>query len=275
MVSAAWRSLHDEIARWRDAGRSVEFWWRDDDASRRTPALSRLFDLAADADVPLALAIVPECAEHGLLEGVVQGVAALQHGVDHRNRAETDGKKTEFPLGESVDAALARLAAGRAQLESVVGRRALPVLAPPWNRLSAALVPRLAAAGYRGLSTYGARKPAEPAPGLVQVNTHVDVIDWKGGRRFGGEDYVLGQAIRHLASRRAGQIDKSEPTGWLTHHEPTGWLTHHEPTGWLTHHAVHDEAAWNFLARLFEATRGIAGVTWLRPADLFSCEGDK
>lgn len=257
MVNAAWRSFHDEIARWCDAGRSVEFWWRDDDASQRTPALSRLFDLASDAGAPLALAIVPNGAKQGLLEGVVPGVVALQHGVDHRNRAEKGGKKTEFPLGESVDAALARLATGKAQLEQVAGSRALPVLTPPWNRLSAALVPYLAAAGYRGLSTYGVRKAAEPVPGLRQVNTHVDVIDWKRGRCFGGEDYVLGQAIRHLASRRAGQVDASEPTGWLTHH------------------AVHDEAAWNFLARLFEATCGNAGVKWLHPADLFAFGRDK
>ena len=47
MVSEAWRKFDDEIARWRDAGRPVEFWWRDDDAVRPAPELARLLELAA------------------------------------------------------------------------------------------------------------------------------------------------------------------------------------------------------------------------------------
>ncbi|MSP96512.1 MAG: hypothetical protein EXR29_04655 [Betaproteobacteria bacterium] len=250
-MNAAWRSFSDEIARWRDSGRVVDFWWRDDDASRRDPALSRLFELAAGADVPLALAVVPDAVDYALFEGAVPGISVLQHGADHRNRAAGVEKKTEFSVREPEDEALRRLASGRAKLESVAGSRTLPVLAPPWNRLAAALVPRLAEAGYCGLSTYGARKAEHPAPGLKQVNTHVDIIDWKAGRGFVGEDHALGQAIGHLAARRTGLADASEPTGWLTHH------------------AVHDEAAWNFLARLLETTRGAASVHWLCSADVF------
>ena len=48
MVSAAWQKFADELARWSDAGREVELWWRDDDAARPTPALDRLLRLAAD-----------------------------------------------------------------------------------------------------------------------------------------------------------------------------------------------------------------------------------
>ena len=39
MVSEDWAVLGDELARWREAGRSATFWWRDDDAVQRTPAL--------------------------------------------------------------------------------------------------------------------------------------------------------------------------------------------------------------------------------------------
>lgn len=255
MVNAAWREFRDEILRWRDSGRLVEFWWRDDDATLRTPALDRLLLLAASTGAPLALAVVPDGAQVALIEGVAPGVVAIQHGVDHRNRAVAGGKKSEFPVEESPWQATRRLIHGQERIFLATGARALPVLAPPWNRLSPELVPKLAAAGFRGLSTYGARKTQEPAPGLRQVNTHVDVIDWKGGRGFAGEEYVLRRALWHLAAKRTGMVDTAEPTGWLTHH------------------AIHDEAAWRFLAVLFDFVRDFGGVQWMHPAELFACAG--
>lgn len=250
-MSEAWRAFAAEVARWRDAGRVVEFWWRDDDATRPVPELARLFALAAASDVPLALAVVPEGAVPELFAGIGKGVSVLQHGVDHVNRAVEGEKKTEFSGGEPVDGAIARLSSGRARLEALAGARAIPVLAPPWNRIHAALVPRLGAAGLRGLSTYGARTALSTAPGITRINTHVDIVAWRSGCGFVGDEQALGLAVRHLAARRAGTIDADEPTGWLTHH------------------ARHDAAAWEFLARLFEVTRSTPGVRWRRAEDLF------
>ena len=34
--------LVDELDRWAGAGRTLDLWWRDDDAARLTPALHRL-----------------------------------------------------------------------------------------------------------------------------------------------------------------------------------------------------------------------------------------
>ena len=257
MVNQAWREFDTEIARWRDAGRPVEFWWRDDDAERPARALARLLDLAADTGVPLALAVVPGGAVPELFDALHAGVAVLQHGVDHRNRAAAGEKKTEFSEAEPADAAIARLAAGRVRLGSLAGTRSIAVLAPPWNRLPAALVPRLNAAGLRGFSAYGARAAAAPAPGVTQVNTHVDVIAWRSGRGFVGEDQALGLAVRHLAARRSGLAEPAEPTGWLTHH------------------ACHDEAVWSFLSRLFETTLRAPEILWRRAADLFGDGGPR
>src|SRR6185436_14531907 len=155
MVSAAWPAFNEELARWRDAGREVGFWWRDDDACRPDPALTRLVALASKGKVPLALAAVPELAEPAAFEGLPAGITVLQHGADHRNRAVAPEKKTEFSLAEPVGDALLRLEAGRARLEKVAGARMLSVLAPPWNRLPSTLVSLLTASGYRGLTTFG------------------------------------------------------------------------------------------------------------------------
>ena len=251
-MNLAWRAFAAELGRWRDAGRAVEFWWRDDDATRPTPALERLLVLAAEAQLPLALAAIPEGADRALFSMLGPEVDILQHGADHRNRARAGEKKSEFPESESSEAALARLARARSRLAGLAGTRSLAVLTPPWNRLSARLPPRLASCGFHGLSRYGARNAAQAAPGLAEVNTHVDIIGWKSGRGFVGEEVALIGASRHLEARRQGRADPDEPTGWLTHH------------------ACHDEAAWSFLARLFDVLRTEEGVRWRRARDLFA-----
>ena len=122
-MSAAWRRLLEEIGRARDAGRTVEFWWRDDDAARPDPALDRLLAIAGGCKVPLALAAIPALAEAAAFASLPAGVAVLQHGSDHRNRAGAGEKKTEFPAGEAPDAAIERLASARRRLESGARRR--------------------------------------------------------------------------------------------------------------------------------------------------------
>lgn len=251
-MKGSWQPLFDEISRWEDAGRMVEFWWRDDDAARPDPALSRLIALAQRSATPLALAAVPAQSEKEAFEGAGPYVSVLQHGSDHANRAAAGEKKTEFSAAEPVTAAIARLVAARRQIELTAGKRFLPVLAPPWNRLPDHLVRHLAAAGLRGVSQYGPRTRVEAAPGLPQVNTHVDIIAWRSDRGFVGEDEALHAATKHLAAKRTAAAESGEATGWLTHH------------------AVHDEAAWSFLERLFESTRSLPALAWRRPEDLFN-----
>ena len=67
-MNIAWQRFLDEISRWENAGRSVEFWWRDDDAARRDPALRRLTGLAQSSGIPLALAVIPMLSETEIFE---------------------------------------------------------------------------------------------------------------------------------------------------------------------------------------------------------------
>lgn len=250
-MTQPWQAFADELGRWRDGGRTVELWWRDDDAAKPDPALARLLALARRTSVPLALAAIPSRADAGAFDDMAPTVTILQHGTDHRNRAGAGEKKTEFAASEPAREAAARLVAARERLAAVAHGRLVPVLAPPWNRFPRSLAPQLAAAGYRGVSQFGARPAAQAAPGVAQVNTHVDLIAWRAHRGFAGEDAVLGAAIRHLAAKREGAADAAEATGWLSHH------------------AVHDEAAWAFLERLFETAGQAGGVRWLGAPELF------
>ena len=251
-MNASWRTFQEEIARWAESGRAVEFWWRDDDASRADPALTRLLGLSQKMSIPLALAAIPALSEGEAFQGLAPLVCVLQHGTDHANRAAAGEKKTEFPASEPVPSALVRLDAARRHLEAIAGSRFLPVLAPPWNRMPDRLASQLAGAGLRGLSQYGPRSRTESAPGVPQINTHVDIIAWRADRAFVGEEQALSAASSHLAAKRLGTADPREATGWLTHH------------------AVHDESAWTFLERLFESTRGLPAVAWRQPEELFN-----
>ncbi len=247
----AWSSLQDELDRWRESGLQATFWWRDDDATEVTPALERLLALAGGVGTPLTLAVIPASATERLARWLQDqsGVEVVQHGFSHRNHAADGGKKIELtarrPLGEVID----QLDEGRLRLGRLLGDRALPVLVPPWNRISEAVIDALPGLGYRGISTFGPR-PGLPRR-LIWGNTHVDPIDWRGTRGFAGESAVLESAVAHLRARRNGKADRSEPTGLLTHH------------------LQHDQSTWAFCKRFQRETQRHPAVRWLSAGEVF------
>jgi hypothetical protein len=215
--TSIWALLEAELDVWAATGRIARFWWRDDDAIAPSGPLDRLLALARD--LPLALAVIPEGVTDLLAERLAKtdNVTVLQHGIAHTNHAAPPAKKAELGADRPAAALAAALGAGRSRLEALFGGQFRPVLVPPWNRIAADLVPLLPAAGFSGLSTAGARRQAEPAPGLHQVNTHLDPVDWHGTRRCRPAAELVAETARQLAARRLG-ADKGEPVGFLTHH---------------------------------------------------------
>lgn len=223
------------------AKRRALFWWRDDDAATPNPALQRLLDLRRAQAVPLALAVIPAQANTALaaLLQAEPDIAVLQHGFAHANQAPPGQKKSEFPPGRPANESLADLRQGREMLRGLFGLRLRPVLVPPWNRIAPALLPHLPRLGLHGLSTFKARDDDWAAPGLMQVNTHLDPVDWKAGEKFVGLEAALQAALLHLRN-------------------DTG-----EPLGLLTHHARHDAESWDFIAAFLAKTRTHPGALWL------------
>ena len=238
---STWAALEREVDAWRAAGRRVALWWRDDDAVEPSPALSRLLGLRPPG-CPLGLAVIPAAAKTSLaaeLTEVVE-VDVLVHGFAHANHAGPGERKSEYPAGRI---ALDELRRGRERLEDLFGERVLPVFVPPWNRMGEDAAAALPAAGYRVLSGYRGR-PAGPLP---RLDTHVDLVDWRGGRRFAGAGTVLAALAAALAARRGA----SDP----------------RPIGVLTHHLAHDAAAWSFLEDFLAWGEDAPGVRWVRPRD--------
>jgi len=256
-----WLDLDRELDAWGEAGLSATFWWRDDDATTSTPELQRLLEAAATAagqPVPLALAVIPAPADSALVRSldVADCVVALQHGYAHANRAAAGAKKAELGAGRDLSIALEELRSGSQRLRDLFGNRALPVLVPPWNRIDSALIDRLADVAIRGLSTHGPRTASTTNAGIVLVNTHVDIVNWRAERRFLGIEGCLRLVIGHLAARREERVDASEPTGLLTHH------------------LVHGEDSWSFLGTFLQRTTRHPSVRWMEARQLFSCSVD-
>jgi hypothetical protein len=255
---ANWDQLAQEFDLWAETGRHPTLWWRDDDAVATSPSLD---DLRRVARVPVALAVIPLAPDRPLQESLGAVLAdwpaasVLQHGIAHLNVAATGQKKSEFPPGRPETEIAAGLREGAALLQRVFGSRFLPVLTPPWNRIAGEHFPLLARLGYRGFSRFAEPPYQKPAPikDLIEINTQVDVIDWRGSRGFAGEGACLGRLVAHLAARRLGVADPFLPTGILTHH------------------LVHDRATWRFLENLQDwLARRHLGELFMSAADIWS-----
>jgi len=250
-MSEPWATLVDEVRAWPDDGLTPEFWWRDDDATRPTGHLERLVRLSETYAVPLVIAVVPEPAEPELASWLANCplVRTAQHGFRHHNHEPEGAKKSEYGESRSEADMADEIRAGWSRLGAFENR--VPVFVPPWNRLSATGLEAARKAGHVGVSGFQARPQLEPVAGLRQVNTHVDVIDWRGHRGFVGEAKALADMVGHLAAKRRGSADRSEPTGLLTHH------------------LDHDEATWAFVEKFLHWTRQRDTVKWPSVADVF------
>jgi hypothetical protein len=241
----SWLDLQAALDGVAERGEAIRLWWRDDDAGRDHPALTRLLDLAAGHDLALALAVVPMWLEpegHARI-AASRHATVLQHGFAHANHAPPGTRSIELG-GREIEPILAELESGRALLADAFGCAFLAVLVPPWNRLDERLIERLRRCGFVGLSTMGRRAAAAPAPGLVQVNAHLDPIDWRGSRLFVGEAAALARLVAVLDAD--------------------------EPIGILSHHLTMDEAGWVFLDRLLGVLAAHPGARLCPPDELFA-----
>ena len=237
----SWDALTRLLDDYAAQNRRALFWWRDDDAATPTPELQRLLDLRREYALPLALAAIPAQADAALVDllRADPDVAVLQHGFAHGNYAAPGEKKSEFPGNRPAADSLADLRQGREILRTLFGPRLRPVLVPPWNRIAPALLPHLPRLGLHGLSGFKARADLWAAPGLMQVNTHLDPVHWKAGGGFIGLPAALDTVLLHLRNNSD------------------------EPLGLLTHHARHDAETWDFIAALLAKTRTHPGALWL------------
>ncbi len=246
-----WRPLETELDIWQTQGLTLPLWWRDDDAVSVTPQLETLSELSRSLGLPVHLAIIPRDADTGLVEyiGDHAMLIPIVHGWAHKNHAPPEEKKSEFRLHRPMPGIVADARAGFERLHTLFGDRLCPIFVPPWNRVALEVVRELPSLGYRVVSTATPRKARLPAPGLEQMNTHLDPIDWRGTRGLVAPDMLIAQTTDLLRDRRQVRADNTEPFGVLTHH------------------LVHDPDIWTFTEGLLRRLLDGPGFTWALPAN--------
>lgn len=249
-------TLYAELDQWNFDGVPATFWWRDDDAQSPSTELEQLVNLAKKYTIPLALAVIPEGMTQELATYVkpIREVTILQHGFAHTNHAPPTEKKAELGDHRKLTIIHDELVRGFSVLHQNFAKQFIPVLVPPWNRITPRLLEELTKSGFAGLSTFEARDQLEVTPGIIAVNTHADIINWKQNKKFIGAQQVADAIVSHLRNRRLGEVDSAEPTGLLTHH------------------LVHDAECWDFLAQLFAALDEHPAVKWHTAKFIFRIE---
>lgn len=238
--------LQQILDRFRDEGRVADLWLRDDDAVEPTAALEKFLQTAQQFEVPVTLAVIPAPTGHELADWLESRprISVAVHGYAHINHAPAGEKKRELGLHREQGTVVAELIAGYEKLHSLHGKRFVPMLVPPWNRIDAAVAEALANTDYRAISVFGPEKPSS----LTAINTHVDPIDWHGTRGCRDHDTLFAE----LAAR----LETVLKTGGTA--------------GFLTHHLVHDKSLEDFLSRLFDVTAGHSGCRWCDSRNLVS-----
>jgi hypothetical protein len=224
----------------------LDLWLRDDDAGDDSPELARLLHLTEAHAVPVALAVVPAWLTTAGARRIARAGRAtvLQHGIAHLDHAAPGEKRIELGGQASTEDLLPALAAGRERLDDAFGERFLPVVVPPWNRIAAAVREALPGAGFTGLSLFGGAR-GEPASGFRRIDSHVDPVAWRVGRRHVGDEAALA-ALRDAAAANLG------------------------PVGILSHHRTMDTATWGFLELCLARLGSHPGVVWHSANALFA-----
>lgn len=249
--NAAWSALFAELDCWAEAGKRLDLWLRDDDATVPSDQLDRLAALAERFTIPVLLASIPLLAQEALARRLETAslLRPCQHGARHRNLAPPAEKKSEFGLHRPLPEILAEIAIGRKRLHALFGDAFLPVFVPPWNRIHPDIAAELPDLGFSGLSCF--RDFAlGPAGGPRLVNTDLDLIDWHGGRVGRQPADLLSEMAQLLATRRMN-------------------AQQHRPFGLLLHHHDHDKTTWSFLTNLLARLSGHAAVAFSGPDTFF------
>ena len=247
MRARVWQTLQRELDLWAGSGNTATFWWRDDDAVSESPQLHTLDALSRDLNVPVAIAVVPAQVDGSLPRYLRDrdNFTVMQHGYSHISYAASGVKKIEVGGERATATITSELALGCRILNSSFEDQFIPVLVPPWNRIESRIYAALVEIGFDGVSSMWARATAYPVNGLLQVNTHIDPVNWRHGRGFVGEYKAIAQINQHLYARRTGRRDIAEPTGLLTHH------------------LIHDDEIWAFCQSTLRILSEHPSVRWL------------
>ncbi|MGB9989063.1 hypothetical protein [Pseudoduganella rhizocola] len=242
-------ALRKELNRWDAAGRTCQLWLRDDDLAAITPQFNRLRALVEKHDVPALLAVIPGQAAPTLGKDTmaVHHFQFAQHGWRHQNHEQPENRKSEFGPARSSAAIRHDMLKGARRMGELFGERYINVFVPPWNNLAP---DSMAATSYAGMSRHVSMGKIKLPAGMVETNTHVDLMRWTATPSLQAPDWIAAQLSHYLGRQRKGK--DTLPA-----------------VGLLSHHLVMDGDGWQFLDELLALTSSYPCVRWAKPSELF------
>lgn len=213
--------------------RDISFWWRDDDAVEMTMSLEKLINLSENYKTPCHLAVIPEIVSKIDLSNHQY---VLHHGIEHKNNALPHQKKIEIGGDLSKKYFRQKITDHKKKLEELFGASYYPCFVPPWNRIEEKYLSLIEEVGFKALSVH--RDVIFSNRNFYQLNTHIDIIDWKNNKKTHDDAYLLSMIIEDI---RSGE----------------------NPVGFLTHHLDHCDKSWSFLEKLFHVTQKNSSIKWI------------
>jgi hypothetical protein len=197
-------------------GRTVNVFFRDDDADDDLPNLRRLLDTFVERDAPINLEVIPgtlTARGTALLQSSLKAapgrIEVNQHGWRHTNH-EPIGRKCEFGPSRTYRQQLEDIQRGRDVLDAAFGPGWNPVFTPPWNRCTHDTLRAISELGFNGLSNDNHERPLTNFR-FSEIPTTFDLYTWKSGP-------VVKQEAEVLVTL-AGQVQAGHTIGVLLHHK--------------------------------------------------------
>ena len=242
-----------DLQHWVQDNKRVRLFLRDDDAVKITAQLRRLAELCDAYNIPILLAVIPNEATLELADFVRASakITPAVHGISHTNHGGGNEKKIELGGQRSARAVIDELKTSREKMLQMFGNELSTMLVPPWNRISQGVAAKVEEAGFGAISGFGWKAPIGNLP---WINTHVDIIDWKNGKKTKSFDCVMAELSENLTIARENN---------------------YAPIGILTHHLVHNDATWSMLEALFELIGARQHIDWLNSSELITLSGSE
>jgi peptidoglycan/xylan/chitin deacetylase (PgdA/CDA1 family) len=204
--------LKEALTALSESGRTVDVFFRDDDAVSDDALLRQLLELFQRRHLPLVVGVIPALlteAGRDLLLRQPDFIEIVQHGWRHQNH-EPQGRKCEFGLSRSFEQQLADIAEGQARMNEAFGHRWFPAFIPPWNRSAEATLQALKQCGFKALSQLS-KRDAQVTDELPELSVTLDIFRWKGGAQLRETEDLLSEFLQ--------QTQQPGPSGILLHHE--------------------------------------------------------
>lgn len=213
------------ISELNNEGKTVYFWFRDDDVSTKSKQLIQIMDFFEDHHVSLLLGVIPYDLTDDAVDCILgyDHILVGQHGYVHRNYSLDPSIKSELCVSRGVEHVVEEQLLGHVKLQSAFGRKYTKIFIPPFFEMDEEVTAELDKNGYCGFSSWWSNSRRKT--GTPELNVQVDFVNWNPSGSYGGGAFIRKQLWRELVCLKRNEDAPAVAIGIVLHHD---LLTHAE-----------------------------------------------